>query len=221
MLAAPSLADDTSPASTPTRLLDVAERLFAEQGIDNVSIRQIVRSSGQANLSAAHYHFGTREALIRALVERRLRTIDAIRHERLDRVVAAGREGDARAIIDAAVGTLAFVVREMPWGVDYVRVLAQALFDPRMRLLESIDPAVLGSIARARTMGRRLLPALPVATFESRLLLVHHETAYCIARWVHANGPVTHANLRGYNQMIRDLTDFMTAGLLAPVGGVA
>jgi hypothetical protein len=64
-----------------------------------------------------------------------------------------------------------------------------------------------------------------VASFElearmqlHRLLLVHHETAYCIARWVHANGPVTRANLRGYNQMIRDLTDFMTAGLLAPVG---
>jgi hypothetical protein len=38
---------------------------------------------------------------------------------------------------------------------------------------------------------------------------------------VHANGPVTRANLRSYSQMIRDLTDFMTAGLLAPVGGVA
>jgi AcrR family transcriptional regulator len=218
VLAAPATFDAAPPASTPTRLLDVAERLFAEQGIDNVSIRQIVRASGQANLSAAHYHFGTREALIRALVERRLRILDAIRHERLDQVVADGLEGDARAIVDAAVGTLAIVVRETPWGVDYVRVLAQALFDPRMELLETIDPAVLGSIARARSMGRRLLPTLPAATFESRLSLVHHETVYCIARWVHANGSVTRANLRGYTRMIRDLTDFMTAGLLAPVG---
>ena len=51
-------------AATPTQLLDVAERLFAERGIDNVSIREIVRASGQSNLSAAHYHFGTREALV-------------------------------------------------------------------------------------------------------------------------------------------------------------
>lgn len=72
-------ADDTSTASV---LLDVAERLFAERGIASVSLRQIVLEGGQGNLSAAHYHFGSRDALIRALVERRLRTLDALRHAR-------------------------------------------------------------------------------------------------------------------------------------------
>ena len=69
-------------AATAAHLLDVAERLFARRGIDAVSLREIVRESGQNNLSAAHYHFGSRQALMGALLARRIRAINAVRHQR-------------------------------------------------------------------------------------------------------------------------------------------
>ncbi|RPH46849.1 MAG: TetR/AcrR family transcriptional regulator [Burkholderiales bacterium] len=213
------LATDDAPslAPTATALLDVAERLFADRGLGNVSLRQIVAAAGQGNLSAAHYHFGSRESLIRAVIERRMRTIDAIRHRRLDAVEAAGRAHELPAIIGAAVETLAEVVRRTPWGADYVRVLAQALFDPGMRLLETTDPSLRSGIDRARTMARRLLPGLPQASFEARVTIVHHETAYAFARWVTAHGRVDDANRRDYRAMVRGLIEFMSAGLAAPV----
>lgn len=65
----------TSPASAPptdasTReaLLRTARQLFAHQGYDATSIRQITREAG-ANLGAVTYHFGSKQALYHAVLE--------------------------------------------------------------------------------------------------------------------------------------------------------
>jgi AcrR family transcriptional regulator len=206
---------DTAPP-TPTVLLDVAERLFAQRGIASVSLRSIVLASGQGNLSAAHYHFGSREGLIRAVIERRLRTVDALRHRYLDAVVASGRENDVRAIVAAAFEAVADVVRHEPWGADYVQVLAQAAFDVRMRLFETVDPAAQSSIDRAAEMARRALPGLGRADFDARVGLIRQQGVYAIARWVATHGPVTPENRRAYRAMVRRLVAFMAGGMAAP-----
>jgi AcrR family transcriptional regulator len=54
------------------RLVLTAERLFAERGIDGVSLRQIAAEAGSANNSAVRYHFGTKTGLITAIFEHRL-----------------------------------------------------------------------------------------------------------------------------------------------------
>ena len=61
-------------ASSPSalRLVVAAERLFALNGIDGVSLRQIAAEAGSANNSAVHYHFGSKEGLIAAIFRHRL-----------------------------------------------------------------------------------------------------------------------------------------------------
>ncbi len=44
-----------------------AERLFAERGINGVSLREIAVEAGQRNNAATEYHFGTRENLLAAI----------------------------------------------------------------------------------------------------------------------------------------------------------
>lgn len=51
-------------------LLDAAEELFARHGIDAVSNRKITEYAGTANHSAIKYHFGSREQLLREMVQR-------------------------------------------------------------------------------------------------------------------------------------------------------
>src|SRR5580704_13510890 len=79
--------------------MDAAERLFAERGIDAVSLRTINAEAGYS-VAALHYHFATRDGLIRALLARaqprmfaeRARRIEALSHERepaLESIVAA------------------------------------------------------------------------------------------------------------------------------------
>lgn len=63
---------------TADRLLAVAERLFAEHGVDAVSLRAVTIEAG-ANIAAVHYHFGTKADLVRALVERRVDEVNRSR----------------------------------------------------------------------------------------------------------------------------------------------
>ena len=64
--------------ATDERLLAVAERLFARDGIDAVSVRGITIAA-KANIAAVHYHFGTKTDLVRAIVERRVGEVNADR----------------------------------------------------------------------------------------------------------------------------------------------
>ena len=52
------------PDATRARIVAACERLFAERGIERVSLNEIVAAAGQRNASAIHYHFGDREGLM-------------------------------------------------------------------------------------------------------------------------------------------------------------
>ena len=64
-------------------ILDVAERLFADFGFPLTSLRDITRDAG-VNLAAVNYHFGSKEALLSAVLERRFRPINERRLALLD-----------------------------------------------------------------------------------------------------------------------------------------
>lgn len=99
----------TTPRSVSTRdaILDAAERLFAEYGHDNTSMRQIT-SMAQVNLSAVNYHFGSKDTLVQAVFQRRLDALNAERIQALDRLEADAGDDPVKpsAIVDAYFGLL-------------------------------------------------------------------------------------------------------------------
>ena len=218
MAETPVLADPAVLTDTALQILDVAERLFASKGIDKVSLREIVRDSGQSNLSAAHYHFGSREALISALLARRIRAINVVRHQRMDELEASGRGGDVYAIATGTIYVLGDMVKGTPWGADYVRVVAQAIFSHDRDVWRYLGPATMSGHDRVRDMLRRALPDLPPRVFKDRIWMLNNQATYGIARWVHTYGAVSPANSRRYGALIRNTADFVAAGMAAPIG---
>jgi len=89
---------------TRWRILDVAEELFGEQGLDRVSIRDITRKA-KVNLAAINYHFGTKEDLIAAVFERRVVPVNEARLAALDRVETSAGKGILKleAILEAFI----------------------------------------------------------------------------------------------------------------------
>ena len=82
-----SIAETVLPVTEPrsdtkSRLLGVAERLFAEHGFDGVSVRQLTAAAG-VNLAAVNYHFGSKEGLLAAIFEQRCRPMNEERLRRL------------------------------------------------------------------------------------------------------------------------------------------
>jgi len=87
---------------TRAAILDAAERLYADQGFADVTLRDIVAAAG-VNLAAVNYHFGSKDELIAELfVTRSLAT----NRERLNELKAAEAKGGGRAPIDAILRAL-------------------------------------------------------------------------------------------------------------------
>ncbi len=55
--------------STKNKILDAAERLFADKGFNGTSLREIT-SQAEVNLAAVNYHFGSKKELIKAVMSR-------------------------------------------------------------------------------------------------------------------------------------------------------
>jgi len=72
---------------TPARLVAAAERLFAEGGEEATSLRAVTREA-ISNPAAVHYHFGGRDGLLRAVLDRHL----AGRQTRRMRLLGKARE---------------------------------------------------------------------------------------------------------------------------------
>lgn len=88
---------------TRERLLDVAEKLFAERGYSNVPTRMIAEAAN-ANSAAVHYHFGSKEALLEAVFVRRLEPMNRERIARIEEVMAAsGGRPDVELILRAFI----------------------------------------------------------------------------------------------------------------------
>src|SRR5271157_4799471 len=71
---------------TKEKILDAAERLFADHGFASTSLRQITAEAG-VNLAAVNYHFHSKEALLSAVLERKVRPVNVRRIELLDQAL--------------------------------------------------------------------------------------------------------------------------------------
>lgn len=75
----------SEPHPTRERILDSAEALFAQQGYEGVSVRQIM-AKAEADVSLAYYHFKSKRDLFDQVMLRRVEHLNAIRLEALEAV---------------------------------------------------------------------------------------------------------------------------------------
>jgi AcrR family transcriptional regulator len=125
-------------ADTRARLIVAAEQLFAANGVEAVSLREIVRASGARNTAALQYHFGDREGLVRAVLEKHNPDVDTRRHAMLD-AHEAGRLEDVWSLSRALVQPLAAQLADPDGGCAYLQILAELMNRPQPVL----DPAGL------------------------------------------------------------------------------
>ena len=93
--------DDPRGLSTRTLLIECAETMVAEYGVHGVSIRQIAKASHSANSSVVSYHFGSKEALLQAVINHRLPAIEQRRNELLDALKRRNHPLQISDLIDA------------------------------------------------------------------------------------------------------------------------
>jgi AcrR family transcriptional regulator len=155
---------------TRERILDTAERLFAEQGISGTSLRTLT-AEAEVNLAAVHYHFGSKERLLDAVIERRARPVNEQRLRELEALEkrtgtrAPGVEEILAAFLAPGVRTLEQLSSRR---VPLARLIARIEAQPPERVEELVQRH-FGAIGRRFVEAlQHALPELPAELVSDR-----------------------------------------------------
>lgn len=197
-------------SDTRRQLILAAERLFAERGIDGVSLREINLAANQRNTSAAHYHFGSKEALIDAIFEFRRAEIGRRRDALLDVMEATGRV-DARMVAQVLIEPVAKSMLEGPEGGRYyVEFLAQLLVTSPQMASEVLSKHHQSAGTRLHDIAVKGLPHVPPLVLLSRSRQMARHSVFSVAGFLRGTATVP----AEFGAFVNDLID-ATAGYLA------
>ncbi|MBQ91286.1 MAG: hypothetical protein CL441_07730, partial [Acidimicrobiaceae bacterium] len=159
---------------TKQRILDAAERLFADHGFPATSMRDITNEA-DVNLAAVNYHFGSKEALLIAVIERTAAPINRDRLERLDalELEAGGTAIEVESLVRAFLAPM--FDRWSVWGKSEPKILklvgrihAEVDQDLRAKFIRQFDTV----FSRYSAAFQRSLPELAAADVHWRMLFL-------------------------------------------------
>ena len=149
-------------------LLDTAERLFAEHGLEGTSLRSI---NGEAGLSSAalHYHFGTKAALVESLLERQMPALMERRGELLATLDDRPGPPTTREVLSALLEPQVELLEQggEP-GIRYIRLIHRLQSDGDLDF-KFVTERWPGGVSRLVPLLRQANPTLPEALVERRL----------------------------------------------------
>lgn len=157
-------------ADTKTRILDAAEALFISGGFDALSMRQIT-ATAQVNLAAVNYHFGSKDALIQAVLARQLDVLNASRLQMLDKLESKlGAALKCEHVLIAMFLPAERIAQSDPATAErYTQFLGRAYTDPSPVVRDFIDSAYLETQGRFFLAFRRTLSDLSLGDLAFRL----------------------------------------------------
>ena len=197
----------------------MAEQLFAQRGLDAVSVRDITQAAG-ASLGAITYHFGTMRKLIVAVFDRRMAPLMRQRLEALEVLERADRNGPPPlegileamfrpAVMEAMTGDRA--------GIVFGKLMARTMMDPHPHLEKYLHGHVEPVIRRFDAALMRAMPELtPDDVFWRMHLLVGglHQSLLMLDRKPPQGVPVLQLDAETY---LRRFVAFAAAVFRAPL----
>lgn len=218
---APAAEGRRDAEATQERLLDAAERLFAERGFEGTSLRAVTQAAG-TSVSAAHYHFGSKRALWGATLRRRVEPVNRRRLELLEQCIheANGAPVALEALLDAFLRP--FFEARAEAGGGPVRFVAMRLYLDPPQIVSALKRELFGEVgarfldAFARSLPGRSRAELALALQFAVGIMVHVSAGHL------ADVPPLEGHAREPGGLLTDaellprLVAFVAAGLRAP-----
>ena len=207
--------------NTKEKILVASEELVARDGFDGVSLRDITAAAG-VNLAAVHYHFGSKDGLVDALITRYIRPINLERLRLLDQIEAefGERPVPVERVLEAFMRPL--VDRLGIPGISamlFFKMVGRCMSERGYRMPEALMPVYEQVGTRYVQALRRSLPEIPEETIYWRMHFVLGAVAHTLA-----HGEKVAAVSKGRSgdatpeSVMRRLIVFSAAGLRAGVG---
>tara|TARA_R110000868_G_scaffold71948_6_gene210073 strand:+ start:1954 stop:2649 length:696 start_codon:yes stop_codon:yes gene_type:complete len=214
-----------STSDSVEHLKQVACRLFAERGVDGVTVRQIAEAAGQKNHAAVGYHFGSKEHLIRELVLDGAMLIEERRDAWLSALETKGAPASTREVIDILVRA-AIEPPALGLADSYNRFIVMLAMTHRAFFMEVLGTQWNASYLRCLEHLRRLMPDMPAANKTQRFRFMGAMMGSVLAArdeelWGEAQQYTSHAPDWSSAHTITHLVQMMEAIIMAPYEGDA
>lgn len=205
----------TNPPSpdTKNRILDAAERFFADRGFDATSLRMIT-AGANVNLAAVNYHFQSKEALLQAVYARRAGPVNARRLELLTAYESSTDDLEVEPILDA-------FIRPMVDNADAYefipRLMIRLLYLDAKEASRGVFQAQFQSvIQRFHAAFRRALPHLPEKELFMRIQFFIGALANAMAASRNLYALSQEGLAEAPMETMRSVIRFAAAGMKAP-----
>jgi AcrR family transcriptional regulator len=211
--------DETAAPSVRERILDVAERLFAEYGINGVGLRAIT-TEAKVNLASIAYHFGSKEGLLEAIFAQRAAPIAEERLRLLSACYEAGKKPTLEDLLEAFLRP-ALVLGMQPQfgGPAFAKLRARLAAAPEALSRKILSKAFDFSSRKYIDAIARTLDGLPRADVEWRFHFMLGAMYYTMANsgrmQTLTGGRIDPGNVK---RALRHMIPFLAAGFRsAPV----
>ena len=201
------------------RVLDAAEQLLAIKGFRATSLRAITGRAG-VNLAAVNYHFGSKKALLEAVIKRRIQPLNRIRRKRLEEVRESarqkGKKPEVKAVLSAFIEPTLLFKESNPDAKKFFIFIGRSFTDPDdtvrevfLRFIKPIFHLLFETACEA-------LPGQPRDIVFWRL----HFTIGALFHAMHVSGNIKMERLNmktgiDANSLIDLILPFVTAGMKA------
>lgn len=153
---------------TRERLLRAGSELFAATGLHGATVRDIAAAAG-ANVAAASYHFGSKEALYLEVLRTQFSAIRDRLAKRAPVPSPADLEGSSRAelerLIELRLVTMLEILVGPPPSV-YGKLIQREMCDPSAALPNIVEEFIRPQMEEMRVIYRQLYPSLPAADID-------------------------------------------------------
>ncbi len=211
-------------SETATRILDAAEGLFVELGLEATSLRLITQQAG-VNLAAVNYHFRSKDALFEAVFARRFAPWASECLHQLDVLEAQIARGEAHIDVEAVVmcyvrPALALSKDPLRGGAVFVRLFSRVLVENHRQVRESLSRDWGHLVSRYTAALGRALPGLSDEEVDWRLHL-----GFSVMFHAFAGNDIlklfgrSAVSARDPDLIVKHLVPFVVAGIRAAPGG--
>ena len=204
--------EQVTQLDTRSRILDAAEQLFAEHGFDGTSIREITRAA-DVNVAAVHYHFGSKEAVLRGVTDRVAEPISARRAELLSDAIEAASPGapSVEMLLDAFIRADTEVLLDLQErGPRVARFLGRTYGDQTGWIQAMAGEQYSQAVAFYPHLAAAA-PHLPASEIAWRMSQVVAVIVNLFATW-----PTTGIDRDAAEDLLNRLVTFLAAGMRAP-----
>lgn len=205
---------------TKDKILDVAEELFAKGGYQATSMRAITTRAA-VNLAAVNYHFGSKQGLVTAVVERRLRPLNQLREQGLRaaqaRAAETGRKMGASEVLLAFIEPTLLLPEAAPGARNFITLIGRAMADPDETARKIFIENMRAIIQLFYTSLAEALPEIPKDVLYWRFNFVIGSLSHTMRSVGKCPVPMAEAVAKNPRDLVQLLMPFVTAGMEAPL----